>query len=160
MTHDATRCAPPGWRRRVASGMGWALLWVPLGVWLGFAPPWVSSNPCRLQQEGPVQLAPGGAMAIQLEYEVCEYGPYVTDPITRLEGWRVSAPEQRYTLAVWEWSGWNDDRVTVTWTGAGALRVSLTAGAGAMIQAPPLAGLGLTVEQAPPAVDDNRRHLR
>ena len=160
MMGGAAPPASPGWRRRVASAARWALLWVPLGFWLGFARPWVPSNPCWLRQEGPVQVAPDGSVAIQMEHEVCEYGFLITELVTRLKGWRVSSPEQRHTLAVWERSGANDDRVKVTWTGAGALHLSLTMGARARIDAAPLAGLGLTMEQPPPTVDSKQRPLR
>ena len=160
MMGGAAPPASPGWRRRVASAARWALLWVPLGVWLGFVRPWASENPCWLRKEGQVQLAPDGAMAIQMEYEVCEYGFFITDLRTRLEVWRVSAPDRRYTLATWEWPGGNHDSATVTWTGPGALHVSLSAWTGVTLPRPPLAGLVLTVTQAPPGADDARGHRR
>jgi hypothetical protein len=152
----ASRC----WRRCVANGTRWALLWLPLGIGLGIARPRVSDNPCWLRKEGPVHLAPDGAMAIQVEYEVCEYGFFITELRSRLEVWRVSAPEKRYTVATWEWPGGNRDSATVAWIGPGALHVSFSAWTGVALPRPPLAGLVLTVGQQAPEADDAQRRLR
>ena len=151
---------PLVWRRRVASGARWALLWLPLGIGLGIARPWVPRHPCWVQEEGPVQLAPVGALAVQLQHEVFETGLLFTYLQTRLEAWRTAALENRTLLATWEWSGGKRGDATVAWTGPGALHVSLSAWTGVTLPRPPLPGLILTVTQTPPGADDARAHVR
>lgn len=160
MSRRNTGWVPLVWRRRVASGVRWALLWLPLGIGLGIARPWVPRHPCWVQEEGPVQLAPDGAFAVQLQHEVCETGLLFTYLQTRLEAWRTAAPETRALLATWEWSGGKRGDAKVAWTGSGALHVSVRAWTGVTLPPPPLAGLVLTVAQAPPEADDAPSHTR
>lgn len=153
MTDGTKAPAAPGLGRRLVCGALSAMLWLPLGIVLGLVRPWAGDSHCDLRMEEPVHLSPDGALAVQLRPEVCDAGLVFIELITRLEAWRVTAPETRYTLARWERAGLDDD-VAVTWTGPGELSLSLTAWSGARLRAPPLAGLVLTVVQAAPLRDE------
>ncbi len=84
----------------------------------------------------------------------------------RLQEPRASTLHRRFPAALslrilsGEWPGGNHDSATVTWTGPGALHVSLSAWTGVTLPRPPLAGLVLTVTQAPPEADAARGHRR
>lgn len=155
--HAGTPVSVPArrWVRRLLTGALWALLWLPVGIELGISRPWTRNPPCQSQGEGEVLVSPEGALAAQMLHEICDYGWIFLDPRSRLEAWRVAAPEQRHVLAGWSLSSVDDVR-SLAWTGAGALRLELAASRAAGVRSAPLAGVSLTVVQAAPAQDAQR----
>ena len=111
---------------------------------------------CTREGQSAATVSPDGILAVQLVRETCDHGWIFVFDLTRLVGWRVAAPKQRYILAVWENYG-ESGQVPVEWTGTMAVRVDLRAPGGARVRPPPLAGLELTLVQAAPKRDDERR---
>ena len=135
----------------------WALLWLPIGIELGITRPWTRNPPCQSQGDGEVLVSPDGALAVQMLHEICDDGWIFLDPRSRLEAWRVAAPEERHILAGWSLSDLDDVR-SLAWIGAGALRLELAASRAASVRSAPLAGVSLTLVQAAPAQDAQRVH--
>lgn len=140
------------WFRRLLAGALWALLWLPVGCELGLRRPWIGDPPCQSQGDGEVVVSPDGALAAQMVHEICDFGWIFLDPRSRLEVWRVGAPERRHVLAGWELAQREAD-ASLVWTGNGALRLELAASRAAGVRAAPLAGVSLTLVQAAPARD-------
>ncbi len=155
MTQDADMRARPSLRRRLTIGALCAAVWVLVGIQLGISRPWTRNPPCQLKGEEAVKVSPDGKLAVQLVHETCDHGWIFLEVLSRLDAWRIAAPQQRYTLAGWERAGKNDG-VTVAWTGDAAVRLELTAWSGARPDPAPMAGLVLTLVQAAPTRDGGR----
>ena len=155
MTQDADWRVRPTLRRRLTIGALCAAGWLLVGIQLGISRPWTRNPPCQLKGEEEVQVSPDGKLAVQLVHETCDHGWIFLEVLSRLDAWRIVAPQQRYTLAGWARSS-NNDAVSVAWTGAAAVRLELTARSGARLDPAPMAGLVLTLVQAAPTRDGGR----